>query len=77
MTRYAKAVAVGESRGTTPTAEQLVTINAMTRREFSADELYTGGTFKTNVNMGTLANGMYNVVITSGSERWTVRLVRQ
>lgn len=52
-------------------------VNTIGEVVFSADELYTGGTFKTNVNMGTLANGMYNVVITSGSERWTVRLVRQ
>ena len=52
-------------------------VNTIGEVVFTADEVYTGGTFKTNVNMGTLANGMYNVVITTGSERWTVRLVRQ
>ncbi len=40
--RYAKAVEVGESRSTRPTSEQLTAINALTRREFAADELYVG-----------------------------------
>ncbi|WKZ77198.1 MAG: T9SS type A sorting domain-containing protein [Candidatus Kapaibacterium sp.] len=43
----------------------------------SLDAVANGGHFKSNVEMGTLATGVYNVVITSGSQRWTVRLVRQ
>lgn len=41
------------------------------------NEVSMGGHFSARVNMGTLANGVYNVVVTSGSQRWTVRLVRQ
>lgn len=52
-------------------------VNSIGEVVFTADEMYTGGTFKTNVHMGTLANGMYNVVITTANDRWTVRLVRQ
>lgn len=36
-----------------------------------------GGLFKKSIDMGTLASGVYNVVVTSANQRWTVRLVRQ
>lgn len=36
-----------------------------------------GGMFKKSIDMGTLASGVYNVVVTSANQRWTVRLVRQ
>ncbi|MBI2793974.1 MAG: T9SS type A sorting domain-containing protein [Ignavibacteria bacterium] len=36
-----------------------------------------GGAFKKSIDMGTLASGVYNVVVTSANQRWTVRLVRQ
>ncbi len=36
-----------------------------------------GGMFSQAMNMGTLASGVYNVVVTTENHRWTIRLVRQ
>lgn len=37
----------------------------------------TGGNFRHSMEMGNLAQGIYNVVVATNTERWTVRLVRQ
>lgn len=43
----------------------------------AVNETANGGLFRTQVNMNDLANGVYNVVVTTANERWTVRIVRQ
>ena len=52
-------------------------VNVVGELVMTLNETANGGTFRTSVNMGILANGVYNVVLTAGSERWVVRLVRQ
>jgi hypothetical protein len=52
-------------------------VNTVGEVVLTLNEITNGGTFSANVDMGTLASGVYNVVVTTGNERWTVRLVRQ
>jgi hypothetical protein len=52
-------------------------VNNLGETVFTIDRLADGGAFSANVEMGTLANGVYNVVVTTAGQRWTVRLVRQ
>ncbi len=52
-------------------------VNNLGEVVYTINEAFGGGTFKTSVNMGTLANGVYNVVLSTGDQRWSVRLVRQ
>ncbi|MBK6291509.1 MAG: T9SS type A sorting domain-containing protein [Ignavibacteria bacterium] len=52
-------------------------VNAVGELVMTLNEAANGGAFRTSVDMGILANGVYNVVVTTGSERWVVRLVRR
>lgn len=52
-------------------------VNQLGELVLSTKELSNGGRFTSTINMGTLANGVYNVVVTTDNARWTVRLVRQ
>lgn len=52
-------------------------VNTVGETVMTLNELSNGGSFSANVDMGTLASGVYNVVVTTNNERWTVRLVRQ
>ncbi|MCX6140690.1 MAG: T9SS type A sorting domain-containing protein [Candidatus Kapabacteria bacterium] len=52
-------------------------VNAIGELVMTLNEAANGGTFRTSVDMGILAHGVYNVVVTTGNERWVVRLVRQ
>lgn len=46
-------------------------------RVLSLNDISTGGRFATSVSMGELASGMYNIVVTTGNNRWNLRVVRQ
>lgn len=52
-------------------------VNVVGELVMTLNEVANGGTFRTSMNMGILANGVYNVVVTAGSQRWVVLLVRQ
>lgn len=52
-------------------------VNAVGELVLTANEISNGGQFRTSLTMGELASGVYNVVVTTGNHRWTVRLVRQ
>jgi len=52
-------------------------VNAVGELVMTLNEQTAGGNFRTTVTMGDLASGVYNVVVTTGNQRWTVRLVRQ
>ena len=52
-------------------------VNAIGELVMTLNETADGGTFRTSVDMGILAHGVYNVVVTTASQRWVVRLVRQ
>jgi len=52
-------------------------VNAVGELVLTANEMSNGGQFRTSLTMGELASGVYNVVVTTGNHRWTVRLVRQ
>ncbi|RPI68806.1 MAG: T9SS C-terminal target domain-containing protein, partial [Ignavibacteriae bacterium] len=52
-------------------------VNTVGENVMTLNEISNGGSFSMNVDMGTLASGVYNVVVTTANERWTVRLVRQ
>jgi hypothetical protein len=51
--------------------------NLVGDKVLSLNDMSNGGLFRTTVDMGSLATGVYNVVVTAGNERWTLRLVRQ
>jgi hypothetical protein len=51
--------------------------NLVGEKVLSVNDMAQGGQFKSTVDMGQLASGVYNVVVTTNNERWTVRLVRQ
>jgi hypothetical protein len=52
-------------------------VNSIGEIALTVGDITNGGSFKKTIDMGTLASGVYNVVVTTGSQRWTVRLVRQ
>ena len=52
-------------------------INAIGQSVLTINDNTTGGKFRTSSHLGDLASGVYSVILTSGNERWTVRLVRQ
>lgn len=52
-------------------------VNTIGETVMTVNEFSNGGSFSASVDMGTLATGVYNVVVTTNNERWTVRLVRQ
>jgi hypothetical protein len=56
---------------------QIELVNMIGEVVLTSNELSTGGMFSTSMNMGTLASGVYNVVVTTENQRWTIRLVRQ
>lgn len=58
-------------------AVRIELFNLVGERVLNVQEMANGGTFTSTVNMGQLASGVYNVVVTTNNERWTVRLVRQ
>lgn len=51
--------------------------NVVGDRVLSLNDISTGGRFATSVSMGELASGMYNIVVTTGNNRWNLRVVRQ
>lgn len=51
--------------------------NVVGDRVLSLNEISVGGRFTSSVSMGELASGMYNVVVSTGTNRWTLRVVRQ
>lgn len=52
-------------------------VNTIGEVVMSLNDVSSAGSFKRTVEMGVLANGVYNVVVTTGNQRWTVKLVRQ
>ena len=52
-------------------------VNNLGEVVMTVNEFTSGGLFSTSVDMGTLASGVYNVILTTSNERWTVQLVRQ
>lgn len=61
----------------TPGAVRIELVNNLGETVLTQNEVTNGGQFRATVTMGDLATGVYNVVMTVGNERWTVRLVRQ
>ena len=52
-------------------------VNMVGETVLALNEEFGGGQFSMPVVMGNVASGVYNVIVTSGNERWQVRLVRQ
>jgi len=51
--------------------------NLVGEKVLSVNDMAQGNQFKSTIDMGQVASGVYNVVVTTNNERWTVRLVRQ
>lgn len=66
-----------ETVTSTAGAVRIELVNNLGETVMTINEATNGGQFRTTVTMGDLAAGVYNVVMTAGNERWTVRLVRQ
>ena len=66
-----------ETVTSTPGAVRIELVNNLGETVLTQNEVTNGGQFRATVTMGDLATGVYNVVMTVGNERWTVRLVRQ
>jgi len=52
-------------------------VNMFGETVMNMSEIANGGTFSSSIDMGTLASGVYNVVVSTENHRWTVRVVRQ
>ena len=52
-------------------------VNTVGEVVLSLNEVTNGGLFTQSVDMGTLASGVYHVVVSTSNQRWNVQVVRQ
>jgi hypothetical protein len=66
-----------EVMSATAGAVRVDVINSLGETVMSFNDVANGGAFNTTMNVSDLATGVYTVVMTSGNDHWSVRMIRQ